>query len=479
MKEHFQDYGVRKWAGDDLIDLQRESLDALQGLVEPYAPCIIKGCNIGFVSTTEGFKYRVGAGLVALKGVDIDGQECAKIVRVDEFISPVLPVYLSLTCEQESRAYADGGSKPIVNNYIAKYSTEPSDDALEIQLCGTKTLVNTLGISEKLKRDGGEAKDTVVGFTEATTRSELKTGSKLGILIGQAKKWFSDLRSLAFKDKVAKSDLADELATELNNKVEKVAGKGLSTNDFTDALKDKVNSHSHSWSSITNKPSTFTPSDHAHGELTGFSDTRNVTEKPNDYNGGFYVKGIKTYTACGLTKAQAGGNHVHVFGYRGWDDSSGGYAHEFALTDNGLILHRYGSTTSWSSWTVLAHTSNLTWGSIYGKPSTFSPSEHAHTLASLHAACVQASGTMSEAGVLSLKVGACGDAYRSSTGVYKINSLNGSVAGQVLVVPISTSEYSVSVSKSGGNVTIYIRNASGALANCGFYFMYLTWSEFL
>ena len=30
MKEHVQDYGVRKWAGDDLIELQSEPLSALQ-----------------------------------------------------------------------------------------------------------------------------------------------------------------------------------------------------------------------------------------------------------------------------------------------------------------------------------------------------------------------------------------------------------------------------------------------------------------
>lgn len=46
MKEHFQDYGVRRWAGDDLIELQSEPLEAIQRLVEPYAPCIIQGCDL-------------------------------------------------------------------------------------------------------------------------------------------------------------------------------------------------------------------------------------------------------------------------------------------------------------------------------------------------------------------------------------------------------------------------------------------------
>ena len=237
MKEHFQDYGVRKWAGDDLIDLQRESLDALQGLVEPYAPCIIRGCAV----VQDGAVYQIESGLAALRGIDADGQACVKIVRVEAFETPTLPVYLSMACDQLSRAYADGNSKVIANNYIAVSSSKASDGALELTAEGGRRLVDTIGITKKLDRVGGEAKDTVVGFVEAGTRSELSTGSKLGVLFGQVKKWFSDLRALAFKDKVAKTDLDAALTIELDNKVAQVAGKGLSTEDFTTALLDKLN----------------------------------------------------------------------------------------------------------------------------------------------------------------------------------------------------------------------------------------------
>ena len=60
MKEHVQEYGVRRWAGDDLVELQSEPLEAIQKLVEPYAPCIIQGCE---VNATE---KRIGSGMVAL-----------------------------------------------------------------------------------------------------------------------------------------------------------------------------------------------------------------------------------------------------------------------------------------------------------------------------------------------------------------------------------------------------------------------------
>ena len=37
---------MRCWAGDDLVELQSEPLEAIQKLVEPYAPCIIQGCEV-------------------------------------------------------------------------------------------------------------------------------------------------------------------------------------------------------------------------------------------------------------------------------------------------------------------------------------------------------------------------------------------------------------------------------------------------
>lgn len=239
MKEHFQDQGVRKWAGDDLIELQSESLTALQGLVEPYAPCIIKGCEVSVVS---GSNYKVSAGLVALPGNDHTGSPCVKVARVDEIPSTVLPVYLTLAYTTDTRVYSDGQSKEISHNYTANVSTvQPEDGAfLAIGVDGGSRLVDTLGITAKLEREGGEAKDVKVTFAQASSRTLPASGSKLGILMGSIRKWLYDLKALAFKDKVASSDLDAGLVDTINNKVDKASGKGLSTNDFTDGLKDKL-----------------------------------------------------------------------------------------------------------------------------------------------------------------------------------------------------------------------------------------------
>lgn len=47
----------------------------------------------------------------------------------------------------------------------------------------------------------GDGGDVTVDFTEAQTRTNIGTGEKLSVLFGKIKKWFTDLKALAFKDK--------------------------------------------------------------------------------------------------------------------------------------------------------------------------------------------------------------------------------------------------------------------------------------
>ena len=61
----------------------------------------------------------------------------------------------------------------------------------------------------------GDSSDTATKFTVAATRANVATGEKLSVLFGKISKWFADLGSLAFKSKVAKSDLASDVQTSL------------------------------------------------------------------------------------------------------------------------------------------------------------------------------------------------------------------------------------------------------------------------
>ena len=61
----------------------------------------------------------------------------------------------------------------------------------------------------------GDGSNVTAAFTAASTRANIATGEKLSVLFGKIAKWFADLGSLAFKDKVAKSDLASDVQTSL------------------------------------------------------------------------------------------------------------------------------------------------------------------------------------------------------------------------------------------------------------------------
>lgn len=61
----------------------------------------------------------------------------------------------------------------------------------------------------------GDGSDVTASFTEAQTRTNITTGSKLSVLFGAIKKWFSDLKALAFKDKASLTqDVSDILRIE-------------------------------------------------------------------------------------------------------------------------------------------------------------------------------------------------------------------------------------------------------------------------
>ncbi|MEG1573423.1 MAG: hypothetical protein RR328_07730, partial [Bacteroidales bacterium] len=77
MKEHVQQPGVRKYAGDDLIELQSEPLKAIQTLFKEYPPCVVQGCE---VEALNAGTYAVTPGLLSLQGLDAAGVPCHKLV---------------------------------------------------------------------------------------------------------------------------------------------------------------------------------------------------------------------------------------------------------------------------------------------------------------------------------------------------------------------------------------------------------------
>lgn len=63
----------------------------------------------------------------------------------------------------------------------------------------------------------GEASDVVSSFNQASTRNNLTSGDTLRTIFGKISKWFADLGQLAFKNKISKDDLDNDLQNSLNN----------------------------------------------------------------------------------------------------------------------------------------------------------------------------------------------------------------------------------------------------------------------
>lgn len=89
-------------------------------------------------------------------------------------------------------------------------------------------------------------------------------------------------------------------------------------------------------------------------QFTNWADTRSVNHVPNDYGHLFIMRGIKKLTTIGLSDS---GVYATVWGWRGWQNKSGGHAWEIASTNNDLYT-RHGETTSWTSWAKILNSSN-------------------------------------------------------------------------------------------------------------------------
>lgn len=175
MKRHTQKQGVRRWAGDDLVELQSEALRAIDSIFDDYAPCVISGCR---VVDNGSDKYDISPGMVALQGVDAHGANATMVVPFAGAKGVNLPLYLIMGHTVDNRIYGDGSLKPVSYSYTAESSAlKPSVPYLTVSATDTPRLTN---------------------LTQKEAMEELKT------------------------------------------KVDKITGKGLSTNDFTTIEKNKL-----------------------------------------------------------------------------------------------------------------------------------------------------------------------------------------------------------------------------------------------
>lgn len=116
-------------------------------------------------------------------------------------------VYDPQNKHQDIFSYIDNAIKDVK---VTTDATPTQGSANPVQSGGVySALVNKLDKT-------GNGSNVTAAFTAASTRANIVTGEKLSVLFGKIAKWLGDLKALAFKDKVAKTDLAEDVQQSLD-----------------------------------------------------------------------------------------------------------------------------------------------------------------------------------------------------------------------------------------------------------------------
>ena len=116
-------------------------------------------------------------------------------------------VYDPQNKHQDIFAYIDNAIKDVK---VTTDATPTQGSANPVQSGGVYS-----DLTNKLDKTGNGSNVTAA-FTAASTRANIVTGEKLSVLFGKIAKWLGDLKALAFKDKVAKTDLAEDVQQSLD-----------------------------------------------------------------------------------------------------------------------------------------------------------------------------------------------------------------------------------------------------------------------
>ena len=173
MKRHVQYPGVRKWSGNDLLELQSEGLSVADKFFSQYGDCIICGCQV----TDDG----ISAGLVSIDGMVLP---LAAIKTVEVF-----PVYLVKAEEHFQREYADDVVRDIaVKSYAKAVQAQPeSGGYIEIIEDGAETFFDKLQatwLADILKKLS-ELKNTDKSLNDAITllqKADTEAGKRITAL---------------------------------------------------------------------------------------------------------------------------------------------------------------------------------------------------------------------------------------------------------------------------------------------------------
>jgi hypothetical protein len=147
MKQQVQKTGVRRWFGDDFVNMQKEIYEAITSIIKPAGNIVLNGVE---VTALLGGTFKINAGVVALYNENKTRYEIARINEHFGLDSSAFPYYIVLDYEDYEtdgvaaygRSYVDGVTKNVIVDYKAKLqSSKPAhSNYIEITTDGGKTL---------------------------------------------------------------------------------------------------------------------------------------------------------------------------------------------------------------------------------------------------------------------------------------------------------------------------------------------------
>ncbi len=268
------------------------------------------------------------------------------------------------------------------------------------------------------KIEPSDVQNCAVAITQATSRTNLGTNETVKSVFGKIKKWFIDLRSLAFKDTVSNADITDVHSSKVTG-LHNVAKSG-SYNDLNNkpsitkeaiGLGNVVNERQYSanhkptkadvglgnvdnirqYSTSNPPPYPVTKVNNKVGAVTitktdvGLSavanerqysssnppdrfkgsDTRNENNNPQWY---MTNKGttniVNEFKFCNVigTSSLFSGTYCQVVTFVSWGDASGGYPVQIAVASGStckMAIRTGTSSTAWSSWALFYNSQTL------------------------------------------------------------------------------------------------------------------------
>lgn len=194
--------GPQGATGNGISGIALKSGNHAPGTSDVYTITLTDGTTFDF--TVYNGANGAGAGDMLASVYDPQGKHQDVFKYIDDAIGaiPTPDVSAQIKAHNESET-----AHPDIRNAIPTKTSQLDNDS--------GYLTQHQDISGKLDKTG-DGSNVTAAFTAASTRINIATGEKLSVLLGKIAKWLGDLKALAFKDKVAKTDLAEDVQQSLD-----------------------------------------------------------------------------------------------------------------------------------------------------------------------------------------------------------------------------------------------------------------------